>query len=94
MEAYPYGQPAGCEYGREAVTPPATISLSQRRGGSDYPFAATLYPAPGDPQPALSTSFTNHERRRIDRLNARAQFKRVRRAVPDAVRRLAPASAG
>jgi predicted TIM-barrel fold metal-dependent hydrolase len=59
-------------------------AVSQMFFGSDYPFAATLYPGPGDPQPALSRSFTNDERRRIDRLNARKQFRRVRQAVPGA----------
>jgi len=58
--------------------------VSQMFFGSDYPFAATLYPEPGDPQPALSRFFTNDERRRIDRLNARTQFKRARKAVPGA----------
>jgi predicted TIM-barrel fold metal-dependent hydrolase len=58
--------------------------VSQLFFGSDFPFAATLYPRPGDPQPALSRSFTTRERRRIDRLNARRQFKRARDAVPRA----------
>lgn len=51
--------------------------------GSDWPFASRLYsPDQRDPQPALSQVFTNTERHAVDRLNARAQFKRLRSFVP------------
>jgi predicted TIM-barrel fold metal-dependent hydrolase len=50
--------------------------------GSDWPFAGLLYGPSGDPQPGLSTVFSNEERHRIDRRNARAQFARLRSAVP------------
>jgi len=52
--------------------------------GSDWPFAARLYGPKGDPQPSLSKVLSNPERRRVDRLNARAQFKRLRSLVPGA----------
>jgi predicted TIM-barrel fold metal-dependent hydrolase len=46
--------------------------------GSDWPFAARLYGPKGDPQPSLSKVLSNKERRRVDRLNARGQFKQLR----------------
>jgi 6-methylsalicylate decarboxylase len=49
--------------------------------GSDWPFAARLFGAKGDPQPALSATFTAADRHAIDRLNARRAFPRVARAV-------------
>jgi hypothetical protein len=30
--------------------------------GTDWPFATSLYPASGDPQPALSESYKRNER--------------------------------
>jgi Amidohydrolase len=50
--------------------------------GSDWPFAERRYPNKGDPQPALSRAFSNRERRAIDRLNARREFRRVAKVVP------------
>lgn len=50
--------------------------------GSDWPFASRLYGPKGDPQPALSAVFPAGRRHAIDRLNARAQFPRVRAFVP------------
>lgn len=51
--------------------------------GSDWPFAARIYSDKvQDPSPALSAVFTPTERRRIDRLNGRAQFPRAARATP------------
>ena len=51
--------------------------------GSDWPFSAmTFSDAVRDPAPGLSEVFTNSERRRIDRLNARAAFASVAAAVP------------
>jgi predicted TIM-barrel fold metal-dependent hydrolase len=45
--------------------------------GSDWPFAAVILPANGDPEPALSLVFDNRQRHRIDRRNARQQFERL-----------------
>jgi 6-methylsalicylate decarboxylase len=51
--------------------------------GSDWPFAArTFSDKQRDPAPDLSAVFTNAERHRIERRNARAQFKSVAAAVP------------
>lgn len=51
--------------------------------GSDWPFAAPAYSdAQRDPAPALSEIFTNTERHRIERLNARDAFPSVAAAVP------------
>ena len=50
--------------------------------GSDWPFASRLYGPKGDPQPTLSEVFTAEKRHRIDRLNARGQFRRLRSPVP------------
>jgi predicted TIM-barrel fold metal-dependent hydrolase len=51
--------------------------------GSDWPFAAMTYSdAQRDPAPALSEIFTNSERHRIDRVNARELFPNVAAAVP------------
>lgn len=44
--------------------------------GSDWPFAARMYPPSGDPQPALSEAFPGDERLSVDRLGAIAQFPR------------------
>jgi predicted TIM-barrel fold metal-dependent hydrolase len=49
--------------------------------GSDWPFAGLLYGPTGDAQPGLSSVFSNAERHRIDRRNARAQFPRLQRIV-------------
>jgi predicted TIM-barrel fold metal-dependent hydrolase len=50
--------------------------------GTDWPFAARLFAAKGDPQPQLSDTFANAQRHDIDRRNARAAFPRIARAVP------------
>jgi 6-methylsalicylate decarboxylase len=51
--------------------------------GSDWPFSArTFTSGTTDPAPALSAVFTNAQRHRIDRRNARRQFKAVAAAVP------------
>lgn len=51
--------------------------------GSDWPFAERLYnDKKFDPTPALSKTFSASKRRGIDRLNARAEFKRAARATP------------
>ena len=51
--------------------------------GSDWPFSArTFTPEEVDPAPALSEVFSNAERHRIDRGNARKAFKPVAAAVP------------
>lgn len=53
--------------------------------GSDWPFAYRLYEdqaVPGDPQPTLSKFFSSDQRRAIDRLNARAEFQRLKKIVP------------
>lgn len=46
--------------------------------GSDWPFASRIYPANGDPAPLLSQTFTDSERHAVERLNAAAQFPRLR----------------
>jgi 2-polyprenyl-6-methoxyphenol hydroxylase-like FAD-dependent oxidoreductase len=50
--------------------------------GSDWPFAERLYPSKGDPQPALSTVFSNRERHAIERLNGRREFRQLAPVVP------------
>lgn len=50
--------------------------------GSDWPYAARLYTAPGDPQPLLSEVFSEADRHSIDRRNALAQFPRLAAYVP------------
>jgi 6-methylsalicylate decarboxylase len=47
--------------------------------GSDWPFAARMFPAEGDPQPALGAVFEDAQRRAIDRDNALAAFPRLAR---------------
>ena len=42
--------------------------------GSDWPFAARMFGPGGDPQPALSEVFSEHERRGVERENALAQL--------------------
>jgi 6-methylsalicylate decarboxylase len=62
----------------KAMAPVSNILL-----GTDWPFAArTFTPDQRDPTPALSKVFTNAQRHRIDRLNARREFKSVAAAVP------------
>jgi predicted TIM-barrel fold metal-dependent hydrolase len=46
--------------------------------GSDWPFASRIYATSGDPAPLLSSAFTNSERHAVERLNAVAQFPRLR----------------
>jgi predicted TIM-barrel fold metal-dependent hydrolase len=46
--------------------------------GSDWPFAASTYPNPGDPQPSLSDAFTPQQRHAIDHDTAARQFPQLR----------------
>ena len=62
----------------EAVS--AMAGVNSMLFGSDWPFAGLLYGASGDPQPGLSEVFSDKQRHRIDRRNARAQFRRLRDA--------------
>jgi 6-methylsalicylate decarboxylase len=63
--------------------PPALEALracapsGQLMFGSDWPFAARMYPRPGDPQPALAAVFDTHVNEAILRNNAEAQFSPV-----------------
>jgi len=45
--------------------------------GSDWPFAARMYPPAGDPQPALAEAFSPSEVRLIERESAVGQFARL-----------------
>ncbi|MHB1833543.1 MAG: amidohydrolase family protein [Solirubrobacteraceae bacterium] len=45
--------------------------------GSDWPYAARLYTAPGDPQPPLNEVFSPEGREAVDRLNAVREFPRL-----------------
>jgi 6-methylsalicylate decarboxylase len=61
----------------------AQLSLREVTGldnimfGTDWPFAASLYPASGDPQPALSDTYKRNERLQIERTNALREFPRL-----------------
>lgn len=51
--------------------------------GTDWPFSAVTYSARvRDPAPALSSVFSHAQRHRIERVNARGQFPRLRAHVP------------
>ena len=45
--------------------------------GSDWPFAARMYPPAGDPQPALGEVFGAEDLRAIERAGALAQFEHL-----------------
>lgn len=66
--------------------PPALRAVAALAGpghllfGSDWPFAARMYAAGGDPQPALGEVFAAGELRTVERDGALMQFKRLRPA--------------
>jgi 6-methylsalicylate decarboxylase len=61
----------------------AQVSLLEVTGidnvmfGTDWPFAASLFPGTGDPQPALSETYKRNERLQIERANALREFPRL-----------------
>jgi 6-methylsalicylate decarboxylase len=79
-----------CFYDTALTADPPELQAAQAMAGarkilfgSDWPFAArTFSDKQRDPAPDLSVVFTRAERHRIERRNARTQFRAVAAAVP------------